>query len=99
MGEKFDHSLKDLSSSPSSYLLLSSLELSDTQVYEPYIRALNVSGREDAASPGGGGWQRRWRAVSSDSGRQQESRGLGEFFFFFFIALSLELSDTKVHEP
>ena len=37
----------------------------------------DLSGREDAASPGGGGWQRRWSAVSSDSGRQQESRGLG----------------------
>jgi len=40
----------------SSSLLLSSLELSDTQVYEPYIRALLGTASHFCASSGGGGY-------------------------------------------
>ena len=76
----------------SSSSLLSRLELSDTRVYEPQIRAL--LGTALHFFQGTCSSIEEWGVASAGEG------GAGFFlFFFFFITPGLELSDTKVYEP
>jgi len=91
----------------SSSLLLSSLELSDTQVYEPYINthhqgavlpgalAPGLRGRPTIVGSRAGGPGARWPV----GGLPRCASGWTSSSSYYLLLSSLELRDTQVYQP